>query len=161
MQRNKNTAVKKESMSKEKELYEVNLPDDFDYKGLVPNLSGTVHAKSPRQAVRFFVMGERGEDNLPIYDELKEHVETTEPFAKKVVGIIAEHYAPKYWGNPKYAERLGNILRGVGVDLELIDSVSALADVLEMHYKSKWGTEGQLRGAYGRVKKQKAKATAS
>lgn len=161
MQRDKNTAVKKESMSKEMELYEVNLPDDFDYKGLVPNLSGTVHASSPRQAVRFFVMGKRGEDNVPIYNELKGHVETTEPFAKKVVKVIAEHYARKYWGNPEYAERLGNILQVVGVDLELIDSISALADTLEMHYKSKWVTERQLRGAYGHVKKQEAKLAAS
>lgn len=146
-------------MTREMELYDVNLPEDFDYEKVVPKLSGTLHATSPRQAVMWFVFGKKGEANKPIYEKLKLHVKNnTEQFAVKVIRAIAEHYANKYSSNPDYDDRLNRILQIMDIERsELIDH-SALVDALETYYKTEWGNDSRkLRDIYSNIKKQQAR----
>ncbi len=148
-------------MAREMELYEVSLPEDFDYEGTVPKLSGNLHAKSPRQAVMWFVFGKKGEANKPIYEKFKVHVDNnTEQFVVKVTRAIAKHYADKYSSNPDYDDRLNRILQRIDIERsELIDH-SALVDALETYYKTKWGNDSRkLRNIYRAIKKQQAKMT--
>lgn len=139
----------------QKVLYEVNLPDDFDFRGQVRNLSGTVLAFSRRQAVRFFILKHVDCANRHIYDDFKSHVRgNTELFAKKTTRVIAEHYATKYTGKlSEYGGRLNSILRSVGFEGEGLPDFDAVCDMLEKHYDTKWGSNiPGLRSVYRTVR---------
>jgi len=147
-----------------KELYGVKLPEDFDYEGRVPQLGGTVHAVSDKQAVLFFIRGKRGEANMPLYETFKAHYKgRTGRFAQRVMGEVTVHYAMKYTRDPAnrdYAMTVRRILENAGMDPNVIPPFDELCDVMEAHYSIKWPErlpeDKARRNVYQRVKAQQA-----
>lgn len=151
----------REANTKKLELYGVNLPKDFGYNGMVPELTGTVHAVSDKQAVLFFIRGERGEANMPLYETFKAHYEgRTGRFAQRVMGEVTVHYAMKYTRDPAYAGRVRRILENAGMDSDVIPPFNELCDVMEAHYAAKWPErlpeDEARRNVYQQVKAQQA-----
>jgi hypothetical protein len=147
-------------MSKEMDLYVVDLPRDLDYKGIIrTSYAGTVEAKSEKHAVRGFILRKKSQKKFEVYEDLKKHMgDKIEQLAQTATHYIAYYYAVKYMSG-LFDERLDWILSKMGVDrIELVD-LDELVGFLDDYYMKKYGKDfDKLRIIYGTIKKQMHKA---
>ena len=124
-----------------RELYVVELPDEFDYAGKVKHTWGTVEAVSERQAVYKFIMASDWKGNKQLYERFRDHFGGhTEQFAARAARAVAAHYARKYTADPQFTDRLNYILGETGIEWDGVDR-AALVDAMESYYKAKWGSD--------------------